>query len=157
EDGGKWIGFSGGLKLVDGLSAGASVEGLRITWYEDESGNITDKRNTLNGVGVEVEVPDGLHFKWAVSYRERPDNGHRFDGSIMLELISLDMEIDGTLVVGTASGTPFFAIYLQTELPAGIPLFSTDLALYGMAGLFALQYEPDRKPDEEWYGITPTD
>ena len=35
EDGGKWVGFSGELKLVDGFTAGASVEGLRVTWYED--------------------------------------------------------------------------------------------------------------------------
>ncbi|MCK4823241.1 hypothetical protein KA005_46230, partial [bacterium] len=42
-------------------------------------------------------------------------------------------------------------------LPAGIPLWSTGLALYGMAGLFALQMEPDKQPDEEWYGVGPTD
>ena len=35
EDGGKWMGFTGGLKLVQGMPAGASVEGLRITWYDD--------------------------------------------------------------------------------------------------------------------------
>ena len=32
EDGTRWIGVSGGLKLVDGLKAGASVKGLRISW-----------------------------------------------------------------------------------------------------------------------------
>ena len=32
EDGSKWIGFSGALNLVDGLAAGASVEGLKVTW-----------------------------------------------------------------------------------------------------------------------------
>ena len=32
DDGGKWIGFSGGVKLVDGFSSAASVEVLRLTW-----------------------------------------------------------------------------------------------------------------------------
>ena len=39
EDGGKWVGFSGELKLVDGFTAGASVEGLRVTWYDDGRDN----------------------------------------------------------------------------------------------------------------------
>ena len=158
EDGGKWIGFSGGLKLVDGMPAGASVEGLRITWYED--GRQT--KITLNGVGVEFEIPEVLKFKGAVSYRELtitgpngPEQVHRFDGDIKLSLISLDLEISATLVVGTSTdalGTyTFFAIYLGVELPAGIPLFATGLGLYGMAGLFALQMEPDKHPDEEWF------
>jgi len=153
DDGGKWIGFSGGLKLVDGLSAGASVEGLRVIWYDD--GRST--RVTLNGVGVEFEVPDVLRFKGAVAYRELPGDVHRFDGAIKLELIALDLEIDATLVVGSAPGYTFFAIYLDAELPAGIPLWSTGVALYGMAGLFALNFEPDKHPDEEWYGIGASD
>lgn len=156
EDGGKWIGFSGGIKLVDGLPAGASVEGLRITWYDDGRA----PGITLNGVGVEFEVPDVLRFKGAVSYRELPGNVHRFDGDIKLQLISLDLEVDATLVIGSADDPQhgsytFFAIYLGVELPAGIPLWSTGVALYGMAGLFALQMEPTKLlPEHEkdsWY------
>jgi len=151
DDGqGKWIGFSGGLKLVDGLSAGASVEGLRLTWYDDG-----DIRYSLDGVGVEFEVPDVLRFKGEVSYRELPGDIHRFDGDITLDLIALDMQIDAQLVIGTA-GTgadryTFMAIYLGVELPAGIPLGATGLALYGMAGLFALDMQPDKHADEEWF------
>ncbi len=162
DDGGKWVGFSGGLKLVDGLSAGASVEGLRISWYEDGAGNIVDVAISFSGVGVEFEVPDVLRFKGEVSYRQLEVNGeqvNRFDGAIKLELLTLGLEIDAVLVVGSASGAEgsytFFAIYLGVELPAGIPLWSTGLALYGMAGLFALQMEPDKHEDEPWYGIGP--
>jgi hypothetical protein len=151
DDGkGKWIGFSGGLKLVDNFSAGASVEGLRITWYPDG-----DTKITLNGVGVEFEVPEVLRFKGEVSYRELPGEIHRFDGDIKLDLISLDMKIDAQLVIGTAGTGParntFFAIYLGVELPAGIPLGATGLALYGMAGLFALEMEPNKRPAEAWF------
>jgi hypothetical protein len=162
ESGRNWLGFSGALKLVDGLSAGASVEGLRITWSD---GTHPNPEITLNGVGVEFEVPDVLRFKGSVSYEKPQDHApansvegqHRFVGDIKLELISLDLEIDGTLVFGSDSDAQgsftYFAMYLGTELPAGIPLFATGLALYGMGGIFALQYEPGRRDDEQWYSI----
>jgi hypothetical protein len=151
DDGGKWIGFSGSLKLIDGLPAGGSVEGLRITWYEDGG----SPKITLNGVGIEFEVPDVLRFKGEVAYRELPGDIHRFDGAIKLELTTLDIDLDGQLVIGIdkVEGYTFFAIYLGVELPAGIPLWSTGLALYGVAGLFALQMKPDKKEQEEWYSL----
>ncbi len=160
EDGGKWIGFSGGVKLVEGLPAGASVEGLRIVWYDDGS---KAPSVTFNGVGVEFQVPGVLFFKGSVAYSglvelPRPEGVEkiqRFDGGIKLKLVALNMEIDATLVIGSASGPrgnyTFFAIYLGVELPAGIPLFSTGVALYGMAGLFATQMEPNKRDDEGWY------
>jgi len=150
DDGtGKWIGFSGGLKLVDGLSAGASVDGLRITWFDDGS----PTKITLDGVGVEFEIPDVLRFKGMVDYKEPSAGVHRFDGAITLELLALDLEIDGMLVIGSAPGYTFFAIYLDVELPAGIPLWATGLGLYGLAGLFALNMAPGRQPDQPWYEI----
>ena len=120
---------------------------------------------TFNGVGVEFEVPNVVKFKGAVAYREpyeiavpgftQKELIKRFDGDIKLKLVALDMEIDATLVIGSASGPrgdyTFFAIYLGVELPAGIPLFSTGLALYGMAGLFATQMEPKKGEAEGWY------
>ncbi len=154
EDDGKWVGFSGDLKLVDGFTAGASVEGLRITWYDD--GRPT--RISLNGIGVEFEIPDVLHFKGDVSYRELEVHGelvHQFDGDIKLNLMALDLKIDAKLIVGSASGPQgrynFFALYLYVDLPNGMHLGSTPLSLYGMDGLFALQMEPDKRAEEEWY------
>ncbi|MGB1250220.1 MAG: hypothetical protein ACPG8W_06260 [Candidatus Promineifilaceae bacterium] len=160
EDGGKWVGFTGGLKLVDGLSAGASVDGLRITWYDDGR----DSSITLNGVGVEMVIPEVLSFKGEIAFRQFIDEEgaqvNRFDGAIKLDLITLGLEIDAVLVVGSADDPvqgkyTFFAIYLSAELPAGIPLWATGAALYGLAGLFALNFEPDKRDDEPWYGIGP--
>ena len=155
DDGGKWIGFSGNLKLVDGFTAGASVEGLRLTWYEDGRA----PKVSFNGIGVEFEIPDVLKFKGFVSYRELEVNGstvRRFDGDIKLSLISLKLDIDAKLVIGRSSGGAdgdynFFAIYLGVEFPTGIPISPTPISLYGIAGLFALQMEPDKHADEEWY------
>jgi hypothetical protein len=160
EDGSKWVGFSGGLKLVDGLPAGASVEGLKITW-----GN-GDPAISFNGVGVELEVEGAVRFKGEVSYKEfkqenpvtsETETVRRFDGAIQLELTALNFQVDAVLVIGTAikdgESYNFFAIYLGVELPAGIPIFNTGLGIYGMAGLFAIQMEPNKLPDEPWYGV----
>ena len=154
-DGGKWVGFSGALKLVEGLPAGASVDGLRVHWYDDGSGRPV--RLSLDGVGVEFEVPEVLRFKGAISYRELPGDIHRFDGAISLDLMSIGLEIDAALVIGSAPGYTFFAIHIGVELPVGIPLGATGLGLFGMAGLFAYQMEPDRHPEEQWYGVGPAD
>ena len=160
DGGGKWVGFSGAVKLVDGLKAGGSVEGLRITWYDDGG----SPGVSFEGIGVEMEIPNTLRFEGEVSYREIKESGrtvHRFDGEIELSLLALGLEIDATLVFGNASGPngsySFMGIYLGLELPAGIPLWATGLGLYGMAGLFALSMEPDKKPDEAWYGTGPSD
>lgn len=155
DDEGMCISFTGGIQLVAGMTGGASVKGLQITWYDD--GRKT--RVSFEGVGVEFTIPEVLTFKGAVSMRELEVNKQkvrRFDGDIKLKLISLKLKIDAKLVFGSASGGPqgsynFFAIYLGVELPTGIPLGSLPLSLYGMAGLFALQMEPNRKPEHEWY------
>ena len=163
DDGGKWVGFSGALKLVDELSAGASVDGLKVIWYEDGS---HDPHITLDGVGVELLVPDAVAFKGTVAYHEVANldgsTVHQFDGDIKLKLLALDLEADAVLVIGTSTGpdghpVTYFAIGLAVELPAGIPLWSTGLGLYGLAGIFALNYEPDKHGDEEWYGVGPSD
>jgi hypothetical protein len=153
DDGGRWIGFSGGLRFVDGLSAGTSVEGLRVTWYEDNR----EPTISLNGVGVEFAVPGTFSFRGFVSYSEPTPGNKRFDGKIRLVLTTLNLEIDGQLVIGrdTTAGFNYFAIFIGVELPVGIPLWSTGLGLYGMAGLFAYQMEPGKNVDEAWYGVGP--
>ncbi|HEV8239544.1 MAG TPA: hypothetical protein VGS57_09265 [Thermoanaerobaculia bacterium] len=158
DDGGKWIGFSGGLKLVEGLQAGASVEGLRITWYED--GRLP--RISLNGAGVELKIPDVLELKGEVSFKEIDGEApgekiRRFDGDIKLKLHTPNLEIDGTLVIGSVKGPQgrynFFAFYADAELPTGLPLASTGVAIYGFAGLLALQMEPAKLASEAWFSI----
>jgi hypothetical protein len=163
DDGGRWIGFSGNIKLVDGLSIGGSVDGLRIAWYDDGRSALT-----LEGVGVELEIPETLRFKGRVSYHELPGPQHRFDGDVTLELLALDLRVDGKIVIGsdtnpaTGEDYTFFALYIGVELPAGIPLWATGLGLYGVAGLVAIEMAPNKgappnalhpssRADEEWF------
>ena len=59
EDGGQWIGFSGGiLGTVGSMQAGASVEGLRIIWYDNGRTNVT-----FNGIGVELSLLNVTSFQ----------------------------------------------------------------------------------------------
>ena len=148
-DGRKWIGFSGGVKLVDGLPAGVSVDGLRISCTE----NWKDPKVSLQGVGVELEIKDVLYFKGGVAFRDMGVDGKRFDGSIKLELKSLKFKLDGEFVVGNTQSYRFMALYIAVDLPTGLPVLSTGLAVFGMEGLFALRMAPNKKPDEKWYGI----
>jgi hypothetical protein len=145
-DGSRWLGLSGGIQLVEGLPAGASVDGLRISW--SAGGGI---RVSLEGVAVSFEAPGAFSFSGEVSYKESAPGEFRFDGDIRLKLIALQIEIDGQLVIGQQNGTNYFAIYLGVELPAGIPLGPTGLGLYGLAGLFAHQMSPNKQPAEGWY------
>lgn len=170
EDGRRWIGLNGGVKFAEELAAGVSVDGLQVTWRDDPVN--PDPKLSFDGVGVDLEVPETLRLAGSVSYREfegtdadgNPYTDYRFDGDVELDLLTLDISVDATLVVGTRetlsrSGPEefsFFAVYLGVELPRGIPLFGTGLALYGMAGLFALGMRPnkglpDGRADEEWY------
>lgn len=149
EDGTKWYGVSGGVELVKGLPAGASVKGLRVTTDE----NWGNAKLSFEGVGVEFEVPGVFQFKGEVDYREIPAGVHRFDGDITLKLESIDLEIDGTLVAGSAQGYNFFALYIHVALPEGIPWGSLPFAFFGFGGLLALNMGPDKLPADPWYGL----
>lgn len=150
DDGRKWLGLSGGIKLLEGLPMGSSVEGLRVTW--DES-NPTDFEVSLDGVGIEFEVPNTVKFKGEVSLRDE-----EFRGEIDLELLALDMTIDAEVVFGTVTydgqSFDYLGVSLDANLPAGIPLWATGLSLYGFGGLFANKLEPDKKAGQQWFAVS---
>jgi hypothetical protein len=139
----RWLGMSGGLKLVDGLQAGASVEGFRVLW--DAAENVT---LALDGVGIDLRIPEVLTIKGVVSLV-----GQEFRGGVEVVLEAIEFAIGGQFVAGTLEGTnkKYFAIFLHLELPVGIPLAATGLAIYGMAGLYANNMVPDKRANEGWY------
>ena len=159
-----WIGLSGGIQLVEGLEAGASVEGLKIKWWDKDNFDYE-----LKGVGVNFEIPDVLKFDGKIAFLS--DGIEGFKGDIDLDLMTIGLEMDAAIMVGKRSADgeefKFFYIYLGVELPTGIPLGCSGAGLYGVAGLFAYNMEPDKRDDEEWYeegwykrepeGVTSTD
>lgn len=144
DAGGKWIGFNGGVKFMAGVPAGASVEGLRITW--DEPGT-SGASVSLDGIGVELEVPGSFAFKGEVSWAD-----DAFRGAIDLELENLDVRVDAELVIGIDQ-YPYLGVFISVDPPSGIPLGPTGLGVFGADGLMAVQMEPDKTADEKWYSV----
>jgi len=150
-----WIGFNGSLRMLEGVPAGASVEGLRIIWGGPEA-NPPPVHLTMEGVGVDLEVPGVIKFAGKVSFREREVNGltaREFAGAVTVVLPAISFECEGQFVAGKVPGTDVtsYGVFLQMQLPAGIPLGPTGLAFYGLAGLYAHNREPKKLPQQGWY------
>lgn len=57
------------------------------------------------------------------------------------------------LLIGLSSAPPFpfLYVYFGVDLPAGIPLGQSGLALKGAQGMFGLNVAPDKDPEQNWY------
>ncbi len=146
EEGRNWIGFNGAVRILEGIPAGASVEGVRIIWGGPIPGDPT--RLTLEGVGVDVTIPGVVRFAGKVSL-----TGAEFKGAVLVELPAISFQLEGQFVAGTIPDTNIktYGLFLQMQLPAGIPLGPTGLAFYGLAGLYAHNREPNKLEGEGWY------
>jgi hypothetical protein len=140
---GRWFGFTGALQLIDLLPAGVSVDGLRIVWGEGG-----DPRLLLDGVGIELAVGEGLWLKGSVALA-----GREFRGAVELKIKSLRLSFAAAVVCGFNGSDRYFAVYFSGDLPAGIPIGATGLAIFGIAGLFAIGMEPKREPSMPWYSL----
>ncbi|WP_281195107.1 hypothetical protein [Halorubrum sp. F4] len=151
DDGWRYVAFGGSIAIVEGIPAGASTEGLRVAWNPDGDG----VEMTFDRIGVEFEVPDALAFSGSIAFDPADE---RYYGDVDLDLLALDTSISATLIVGRETGPDgeaftFLGVSLDASLPAGIPLFSTGLSIYGMGGLYAHNMEPHRG-DREWYALS---
>ena len=144
-----WIGLSGSISLSDGLSVGGNVDGLRIWWKK--SGPL-NPRVTVEGVGVELTIPNVLEFSGYVRFIDDPaTNTKGFSGDIHLSLPSLNFTGEASLLVGRRGSDPFFYIAVSVDLPFGIPLAQTGVAFYGFQGLLGYNTAPNKTPDQHWY------
>jgi hypothetical protein len=138
-----WIGFNGALRIMEGIAAGASVEGLRILWNDQGTVSLT-----LEGVGVDLVIPGVFEMHGKVSL-----TGTELAGAVLVNLIPISLELQGQFVTGTAedTGARSYGVFFDMELPVGIPLGPTGLAMYGVSGLFAHNREPNKDDGEGWY------
>ncbi len=149
DDHRRWVGFSGGVSLVDFLPTGASVEGLRVIW--DPAGNF-DPEITLQGVGVELTLPGVLQFDGDVAFFKEESQSY-FQGNAKLKLLPLGIELDASLKIGrdNEEGYKFVYTFMSLTLPIGLPLWATGAALYGIAGLYGMNVNPTAE-NSDWYG-----
>lgn len=146
KDGRAWVGLNGAIKLHESLPAGVSVEGLKVSWKEGGDVNFS-----LEGIGVELAVKGVFSFVGKAAFF-KTDVASGFRGSLKLSLDSVGLTIDVGIMVGRMNdGTFFFYLFMDVELPVGVPLFSTGAALYGFAGLLAVNLQPARIDAEHWY------
>jgi hypothetical protein len=149
------ISISAAVKIVDGVPAGLSVDGLTATW-EKQTGKV-DVR--FDGIGVEFGMPGAFQAELALSYSEA---GHRFKGHGALDLEALDLSFDvvfeaGHEMVGQTDVNYLFLTAECEAFPGGIPIGTTGLSLYGISGLVAynkaLNVSDKLPPERRYFGL----
>ena len=142
-NGERWISFSGGLSLAEGIPISAAVDGLKIRW--DSTGV---KGVELSGIKLVLTIEGVLHLEGEVRYNA---DGQRFDGAATLHLIALNLIVSVRVVIGKRADYTYFYLYLMVAPPIGLPIFQTGLAFYGAEALYAHNMAPDKQPAENWY------
>jgi hypothetical protein len=154
DNGERWVGFNGELRLVEGIPLGGSVRGLRLSLKTGEL--------SFSGVSVNFEIPGALDFAGEIDHIRATKPEHLaaaglpptfpitgsgidiFAGGVKLSITALPqpLEIDAKLIVGHINGASVFFLALGADLPFGIPIF-LDVSLYGLSGMFASKLQPD--------------
>ncbi|HEX5120788.1 MAG TPA: hypothetical protein VFW65_36870 [Pseudonocardiaceae bacterium] len=139
DDGRRWVGVDGSVRLTELLPAGASARGLRVGWYPDDPGHAPDI--TLDGLAVDFAVPDAVSFGGEVALATDETTGAKlFTGDLRLGLDPLDIGIDAGITVGRADPNTYAFVHMGIGIP--LPLGATGTALYGMEGLLAVNMAP---------------
>lgn len=163
EDDRSWIGLSGGLLLGTGIEAGASVEGLRLSWPTSattDAERVAGLQVSLDGVGVTVGVAGVVQAEGKVSW-SNDDGRSEFTGELELALESLGLGIDIGILVGrneVAQSYTYAYLSVALDLPVGIPILNTGLAIYGGELVVGVNIEPGRTGDtswRDWYEASP--
>ena len=139
EDGRRWFGVDGAIRLIDLLPAGASARGLRVIW--DPERPTAAPALALDGIGVFFGIADAFGFEGEVAMTDDPATGLKlFTGELSLGLDALDIGIDAGITVGHDRGAVYVFVHLGVKVP--IPVAATGTALYGLEGLFAMNMAP---------------
>jgi hypothetical protein len=139
EDGRRWFGVDGAIRLTELLPAGASARGLRAIWDPDRLQALPTL--ALDGIGVFFGVPDAFGFEGEVALTDDPSSGAKlFTGALSLGLDALDVGVDAGITIGHDSAVTYVFVHLGVAVP--IPIAATGTALYGLEGLFAMNMSP---------------
>ena len=139
EDGRRWFGVDGAIRLTELLPAGASARGLRVIWDPDRPD--APPSLALEGIGVFFGIADAFGFEGEVALFDDPNSGAKlFTGALALGLDALDIGIDAGITIGRDSAVTYVFVHLGVGVP--IPVAATGTALYGLEGLFAMNMSP---------------
>jgi hypothetical protein len=152
EDGESWnvFTFSGGVQLLEGIDAGAWVEGLRIPWRMDP---LEVKGISLDGVEIQVVIPDTLAFIGSAKHKKEGGTEY-FEGGIGLYLFPVEFEFGAGFKVGKNPQCRFAFLSAFLKLPGpGIALGSLPLFFRGMKGLIGINVTPDADEIAEYFPL----
>ncbi|MGF6109209.1 hypothetical protein [Pseudomonas frederiksbergensis] len=126
--------ISAAVEVLQGLPAGASVEGLVVRRYS--GGRIAVR---FNGIGLKFASPGAYAFSATVAW---DDTRNALSGTGYLDVESLDMRLDVVFASSSerVNGDDVTTLFLAAEaqlVPGGIPIAATGLSLYGVSGLLA--------------------
>lgn len=129
----KWVGFSGGIQIIESLPLRGGVEGLKVMWAEDGEFKLK-----IGGVYLQFEIENVLTFDGSVYFidEEEPEYIKEFRGGVDLNLIPVNLGVDAQFITGKQPDFNYFYISIGLDLPVGIPLGPPILGLYGLAGLY---------------------
>ncbi len=163
-----WVDLSGSLRLIEQIPVGLAVEGFRLSWPEnlDALVDMTAPpsveralevlgllRVQFAGIQLFFGVPDAVEFEGLIRFfKEAQAVG--FAGDVALRVPASGFALEAGLLVGMnfePPPFPFLYVHFGVELPAGIPLGQSGLALKGARGLFGLNVSPAKAPDANWF------
>ncbi|WP_426120743.1 hypothetical protein [Kocuria sp. LHG3120] len=161
-----WLDLSGGLRLIEAVPLGVDVEGFRLSWPRSLLHGVQSPlpieqirraaeqiEVDFDGVNLFFGVPETIEFEGLIRFIKSAQQV-AFAGDIALRVPAVGLSAEAGLLIGMNLGQPpfpFLYVYFGVELPAGIPLGQSGLALKGALGLFGLNVAPDRTPGQNWY------
>jgi hypothetical protein len=161
-----WLDLSGGLRLIEAVPLGVDVEGFRLNWPRllldgvrpplsiDQIQRAAEQVEvSFDGVNLFFGVPETVEFEGLIRFIKN-EQAVAFAGDIALRVPAAGFSAEAGLLIGMNLGQPpfpFLYVYFGVELPAGIPLGQSGLALKGALGLFGLNVAPDKAPEQNWY------
>lgn len=164
-----WIDLSGSLRLIEQIPVGLGVEGFRLTWprtlfdglptpltLDDIQAKAADVKVEFDGVYLFFGVPDAVEFEGLIRFF-KTDQVVGFAGDMALRVPAAGFAAEAGLLVGMniepppLGPYPFLYVYFGVDLPAGIPLGQSGLALKGAQGMFGLNVVPAKEPEQNWY------
>lgn len=147
DDGGRWIGLSGGIEVSEGMPMKGSVDGLKI--YLDPPAL------KVGGIALAFDVKDVLGFSGFVRFLDEPGKEGFAGGASVILYALKGMRLNAQFVAGRNDASPAYTysyVFISADLPAGIPIGATGASLFGFAGLFARNMTVARQPSEPWFG-----
>lgn len=166
-----WLDLTGSLRLIEQVPVGLAVEGFRITWprllhtsidqldFEDLLKIASKIEVRFAGVKLLYGIPKTVEFEGFIKFiKEGQTVG--FAGDVALRMPATGFEAEAGLLVGMnfdgdpalpGIPLPYLYVYLGIELPSGIPLGQSGLALKGALGLFGFNVAPEKEQEQNWY------